>query len=125
MVEQLVLVGAVVGGMPYSKHFLERGNTLSKPLENGDIKGAVAAATRDKYLTAPGSDAAKKRMADILSADPQDLTHPDLELPVKPALPRLERFTSQPCCLLAMPTFQMSTRMRERSRQVYLERGGQ
>jgi 3-oxoadipate enol-lactonase len=24
MVEQLVLVGAVVGGMPYTKHFLER-----------------------------------------------------------------------------------------------------
>lgn len=28
-------------------------------------------------------------MADILLANPQDLTHPELELPVKPALPRL------------------------------------
>ena len=89
MVEQLVLVGAVVGGMPYSKHFLERGDVLGKPLEKGDIQGAIAAATQDKYLTAPGSDAAKKRMADILRANPQDLTHPELELPVKPALPRL------------------------------------
>jgi pimeloyl-ACP methyl ester carboxylesterase len=89
MVEQLVLAGAVVGGMPYSKHFLERGDALGKPIEKGDIKGAIAAAAKDKYLTAPGSDAAKKRMADILSANPQDLTHPDLELPVKPALPRL------------------------------------
>jgi 3-oxoadipate enol-lactonase len=89
MVEQLVLVGAVVGGMPYTKHFLERGNALGNPLEKGDIKGAIAAATKDKYLTAPGSDAAKKRMADILFASPQDLTHPELELPVKPALPRL------------------------------------
>src|SRR5262252_9878894 len=89
MVEQLVLVGAVVGGMPYTKHFLERGDVLGKPLEKGDIKGAIAAATADKYLTAPGSDAAKKRMADILSANPQDLTHPELELPVKPALARL------------------------------------
>jgi pimeloyl-ACP methyl ester carboxylesterase len=89
MVEQLVLVGAVVGGMPYTKHFLERGDALGKPLEKGDIKGAIAAATKDKYLTAPGSDAAKERMADILSANPQDLTHPELELPVKPALPRL------------------------------------
>jgi pimeloyl-ACP methyl ester carboxylesterase len=88
-VEQLVLVGAVVGGMPYTKHFLERGDILSKPLEKGDIKGAIVAATKDKYLTAAGSDAAKKRMADILSANPQDLTHPELELPVKPALPRL------------------------------------
>jgi pimeloyl-ACP methyl ester carboxylesterase len=90
MVEQLVLVGAVVGGMPYTKQFLERGNALGKPLEKGDIKGAIAAATKDKYLTAPGSDAARKRMADILFASPQDLTHQELELPVKPALPRLE-----------------------------------
>src|SRR6516225_3040230 len=89
MVEQLVLVGAVVGGMPYTKHFLERGDALGKPLEKGDIEGAIAAAVKDKYLTAPGSDAAKKRMAEILSANPQDLTHPELELPVKPALPRL------------------------------------
>jgi pimeloyl-ACP methyl ester carboxylesterase len=89
MVEQLVLVGAVVGGMPYTKHFLERGDVLGKPLEKGDIKGAIAAAVKDKYLLAPGSDAAKKRMADILSANPQDLTHLELELPVKPALPRL------------------------------------
>ena len=89
MVERLVLVGAVVGGMPYTKHFLERGEVLDKPLEKGDIPGAIAAATKDKYLTAPGSDAARKRMAAILSANPQDLTHPELELPVKPALPRL------------------------------------
>src|SRR5215467_7669823 len=89
MVEQLVLVGAVVRGMPYTKHFLERGDALGKPLEKGDIKGAIAAAAKDKYLTAPGSDAARKRMADILSANPQDLTHPELELRVRPALPRL------------------------------------
>jgi len=89
MVEQLVLVGAVVGGMPYTKHFLERGDALGKSLEKGDIEGAIAAATKDKYLIAPGNDAARKRMAEILSANPQDLTHPELELPVKPALPRL------------------------------------
>lgn len=46
MVEQLVLVGAVVGGMPYTEHFLERGDALGKPLEKGDIKGAIAAATK-------------------------------------------------------------------------------
>jgi pimeloyl-ACP methyl ester carboxylesterase len=33
LVQQLVLVGAVVGGMPYSEHFLDRGNVLGKPLE--------------------------------------------------------------------------------------------
>ena len=88
IVEQLVLVGAVVGGMPYTKHFLERGDALGKPLEQEDIKGAITAAAKDKYLIAPGNDAAK-RLAEILSANPQDLTHPELELPVKPALPRL------------------------------------
>jgi pimeloyl-ACP methyl ester carboxylesterase len=89
VVEQLVLVGTVVGGMPYTSHFLKRGEALGKPLEKGDIKGAIEAASKDKYLTAPGSDAAKKRIADVLLANPQDLTHPELELPVKAALPRL------------------------------------
>src|SRR5262249_50380375 len=31
MVDELVLVGAVVGGMPYTKHFLARGDALGKP----------------------------------------------------------------------------------------------
>jgi 3-oxoadipate enol-lactonase len=89
IVQQLVLVGAVVGGMPYSQHFLERGNALFQPLEKGDMQGAISAASKDKYLIAPGNDAAKKRMTELLSANPQDMTHADLELPVKPALPRL------------------------------------
>jgi 3-oxoadipate enol-lactonase len=89
IVQQLVLVGAVVGGMPYSAHFLDRGSVLGKPLEKGDVQGAIAAAVEDKYLIASGHDAAKKRMADLLAASPQDLTHPDFELPPKPALPRL------------------------------------
>lgn len=89
MVQQLVLVGAVVGGMPYSAHFLERGEALGKPLEKGDIPGAIAAAVADKYLVAAGNQAAKKRMAALLTASPQDLTHPSMELGEKPALPRL------------------------------------
>jgi pimeloyl-ACP methyl ester carboxylesterase len=89
IVQQLVLVGTVVGGMPYSEHFLDRGSVLGKPLEKGDVQGAIAAAVQDKYLIAPGHNAAKKRMADLLAASPQDLTHPDFELPSKPALPRL------------------------------------
>jgi pimeloyl-ACP methyl ester carboxylesterase len=90
IIQQLVLVGAVVGGMPYSQHFLDRGSVLGKPLEKADVQGAIAAAVKDKYLIAPGHDAAKKRMADLLAASPQDLTHADFELPVKPALPRLQ-----------------------------------
>jgi 3-oxoadipate enol-lactonase len=60
IVQQLVLVGAVVGGMPYSQHFLDRGSVLGKPLGKGDVQGAIAAAVKDKYLVAPGHDAAKK-----------------------------------------------------------------
>jgi len=82
-------VGAVVGGMPYSQHFLDRGNVLGKPLEKGDVQGAISQASQDKYLIAPGNDAAKKRMVDLLSANPQDLTRAYFELPEKPALPRL------------------------------------
>ena len=67
LVQQLVLVGAVVGGMPYSQHFLDRGSVLGRPLEKGDVQGAIAAAVKDKYLIAPGRDAAKKRMAELLS----------------------------------------------------------
>ena len=89
MVQQLVLVGAVVGGMPYSEHFLERGNVLGKPLEKGDTQGAIALAMKDRFLIAPGHDAAKKRMADLLTGSPQDLTHAEFALPPKPALPRL------------------------------------
>lgn len=89
IVQQLVLVGAVVGGMPYSQHFFDRGEALDKPLQKGDVPGAIAAASKDKYLIAPGNDAAKKRMADLLSASPQDMTHPELEIRPKPALPRL------------------------------------
>ena len=89
LVRELVLVGAVVGGMPYSEHFLERGSELGRPLERGDIQGAIAAAKKDRLLIARGNDAAKNHMGELLATNPQDFTHADLELPVKPALPRL------------------------------------
>jgi pimeloyl-ACP methyl ester carboxylesterase len=53
IVQQLVLVGAVVGGMPYSEHFLDRGNVLGKPLEKGDVQGAVAEASKDIFWRDP------------------------------------------------------------------------
>jgi len=89
IVQELVLVGGVVGGMPYSEHFLDRGNVLGKPLEKGDVQGAISEASKDKYLLALGNDAARKRMVELLSANPQDLTRAYFELPEKPALPRL------------------------------------
>lgn len=89
LVEQLVLVGAVVNGFPYSDHFLNRGMQNSKPLEKNDVKAAIANWSKDKYLLAPGHDAAQKKLLDILTASPQDLNHEDYARPTQAALPRL------------------------------------
>ena len=89
MVQQLVLVGAVVSGMPYTDHFLDRGIKNSKPFENHDVKGGLENWANDKYLLAPGHDAAKKHLLEILTRNPQDMTHDDYARPTSPALPRL------------------------------------
>lgn len=89
IVQQLVLVGAVVSGMPYSRHFLDRGRHVFELLEKGDSKAAISEWSKDKYLIAPGNDAARKRLFDLLSANPQDMSHTEYVLPSKPALPRL------------------------------------
>jgi len=89
IVQQLVLVGAVVSGMPYSQHFLDRGTHAFQLLEKGDTKAAISEWSKDKYLIAPANDAPRKRLFEILSANPQDMTHQDYLLQAKPALPRL------------------------------------
>jgi 3-oxoadipate enol-lactonase len=89
MVQQLVLVGAVVSGMPYSQHFLDRGKHAFDLLNKGDLKGAISEWSKDKYLIAPGNDAARKRLFDLLSTNPQDMKHPEYLLWNKPSLPRL------------------------------------
>jgi pimeloyl-ACP methyl ester carboxylesterase len=45
---------------------------------------------KDKYLLASGHDKAQKRLLELLTANPQDLTHQDLARPTQPALPRLK-----------------------------------
>jgi 3-oxoadipate enol-lactonase len=90
IVQQLVLVGAVVSGFPYSRHFLDRGTTAYEFLEKGDVKSAVAQWANDKYLIAHENTAARKKLFDLLSANPQDLSHPELALPAKPAFGRLQ-----------------------------------
>ena len=89
MVQQLVLVGAVVNGMPYSQDFLDRGKHIFELLDKGDIKEAISEWSKDKYLIGPGHDAARKRLLDLLSSAPQDMTHRDYALPTKSALSRL------------------------------------
>ena len=90
MVEQLVLVGAVVSGMPYSDHFLNRGIQNSKPFDKNDVPAGLTNWAKDKYLLAPNHDKAQKRLQGLLTANPQDLTHQDLARPTQAALPRLK-----------------------------------
>ena len=89
VVEQLVLVGAVVSGLPYSDHFLNRGMANSQPFEKNDVGGGLANWAKDKYLLAPGHEAAQKRLLALLTANPQDMTHNDYARPTMPALGRL------------------------------------
>jgi 3-oxoadipate enol-lactonase len=89
VVEQLVLVGAVVSGLPYSDHFLNRGMANSQPFEKNDVSGGLANWARDKYLLAPGHEAAQKRLLALLMGSPQDMTHNDYGRPTMPALGRL------------------------------------
>jgi 3-oxoadipate enol-lactonase len=89
MVEELVLVGAVVHGYPYSAHFMERVEGLMKPLEKNDVAGAISNGVNDKYLTAADHPEARKKMRDLLTASPQDMTHPELALDFPASLPRL------------------------------------
>jgi 3-oxoadipate enol-lactonase len=89
LVRQLVLVGAVVSGLPYTDHFLNGGISNSRPFEKNDVMGGLGNWAKDKYLLAPGHDAAKKRLLDLLASSPQDMTHSDYARPTQPALPRL------------------------------------
>jgi pimeloyl-ACP methyl ester carboxylesterase len=89
LVKQLVLVGAVVSGFPYTDHFLNRGMANSRPFETGDVAQGLSNWSKDRYLLAPGHEAAQKRLLAILTANPQDMTHADFVRPTRPALPRL------------------------------------
>lgn len=70
MVERLVLVGPVVGGMRYSDHFQNR----NRAAMTGDVATKISNWQKDPYLMAAGSDAARKRFGDLLAANPQNLT---------------------------------------------------
>ena len=89
LVKRLILVGAVVGGLPYTEHFILRGVSNSASLRKGDVAAGLRAWANDRYLIAPGNDVARKKLLELLVANPQDMTHSDQVLPIKPALPRL------------------------------------
>jgi 3-oxoadipate enol-lactonase len=87
LVEQLVLVGAVVHGYPYSDHFMNRGEATWAPTK--DTAAAIARIADDKYLTASDHPAARQKIRDLLTAAPQDFTHNDMFRDVPSSLPRL------------------------------------
>ena len=93
LVEQLVLVGAVVDGYGYSDHFLLRGMKNNEPGEK-NVSALIANWANDKYLLAADHPEAKKKLQAILTANPQDLTHNDLPRPTRPAVARLPKSPS-------------------------------
>jgi 3-oxoadipate enol-lactonase len=88
LVEQLVLVGAVVDGYGFSDHFLLRGLKNNEPGEK-DVARLIANWANDKYVIAADHPEAKKKLQAILTANPQDLTHDDMPRPTRPAVARL------------------------------------
>ena len=90
-VENLVLIGPVVHGMPSSAFFDERGRRNSAPLEKGDSKGAAKNWSRDRFEVAGGHEAARRTVLDILTRFPQNLKYTgEFELRFKvPAIARL------------------------------------
>lgn len=89
MVEELVLVGAVVSGYGFSDYFVDRTIHNQKPMEKNDVAGLIDNWVNDKYVIAPDHPAARKELHDILTASPQDLTHRDTSRDPVSALPRL------------------------------------
>jgi 3-oxoadipate enol-lactonase len=55
------------------------------------VKGAITEWSKDKFLTGPQNEGARRKLLDLLTANPQDLTHEasDMIMPPKPAFGRL------------------------------------
>ncbi len=89
LVEQLVLVGAVVHGYPFSDHFLIRGAATWASVDQGNTAAAIARIANDKFLTAADHPSARQKIRDLLTVAPQDFTHNDMARAVPSSLPRL------------------------------------
>lgn len=96
LVSQLVVIGPAATGFAYSEHFLMReyNNQQSRKVE--DLREA---SVKDQYLIVPSHESAQKKLREILTAAPQDLTHNDMPLPEAAIFPRVTE--------LRMPTLIM------------------
>jgi 3-oxoadipate enol-lactonase len=89
LVSALVLVGPVVSGLDYTEHMLSRGGWWSGADTAPDAQLRYWSEV-DPWLIAARNTEARKRVADLLAADPHNLEPKPLERSPKPAaLPRL------------------------------------
>jgi pimeloyl-ACP methyl ester carboxylesterase len=87
-VAALILCGAVVRGLGYSSHF----NTRNMGNFASELEPRIENWVADPYTIAPGNDAARARLRELLSASPHDLDFAKHRLNRQPdwtALPRL------------------------------------
>jgi pimeloyl-ACP methyl ester carboxylesterase len=87
-VHSLILVGAVVGGLPYTQHFFTRGGHLPGDLSLSERRAYYA--SEDPYEIHPANLAAKRRVAELVAAAPAQGhgSFPSTR-PTRPALGRL------------------------------------
>jgi pimeloyl-ACP methyl ester carboxylesterase len=91
LVAALVLVGPVISGLPYSKHFHTRGGRGVPELAASVAEQIAYWSGSDPWFVAPANTAARQRLHALLIANPHNLRLA-LELeqrPQPPALPRL------------------------------------
>lgn len=67
-VTALVLVGAVVDGLGYSRHFIAR----NRGNYSEDLATRIERWADDRYVVAPGNTAARQRVRELLRANPQN-----------------------------------------------------
>ncbi len=75
IVEGLFLIGPVVDGLGVSAAFDERGARNMAPLKDGDTKAAAENWSKDHYIIGEGHDAARQRVYEVLSENPQNLKY--------------------------------------------------
>jgi pimeloyl-ACP methyl ester carboxylesterase len=91
LVSALVLVGPIVSGLDLTEHFFSRGGLWSSDYAAPATQIAYWSDI-DRWLVAAQNTSARKRVAELLAANPQNL-EPDVSLEQAPqpaALPRLD-----------------------------------
>src|SRR5262249_51390380 len=91
LVESLVLIGAVVHGMPSSALFDQRRGRHNAPLQKGDVRAAAKNWSEDRFQIGGKNEAARRKVLATLASNPQNLRYSgEFELRFKtPAIARL------------------------------------